>query len=324
MDVFRLGLFLLITMGVCAALELQPLNAVVFRGSEARFNCSTTVSTSVMTWTVDRLLVVSITEASGVQTSADRFSATNFTTPGNYKWEFKISKVQRSDAGEVACQVLGGQLQRATLSVQERGSVEIVGGNQTRTEGAQTEFQCRAVGWFPEPSMSWSVNGVGQSCNRSSVTQGSVFNSGCNLTVTAIKNSSVQCLVTVPALNTPDSNTVFLTVNKNTKRDQTVLIAVTVAFSAAALLFLIIYGIVFFCLRRKKKSSYQEEVIKARVQSPNRTPATQNEQGRDNQGYITDGHDGHTKGGVWFTNVSNKPQILDADGPRKHRHMTIV
>lgn len=39
---------------------------------------------------------------------------------------------------------------------------------------------------------------------------------------------------------------------KSAKRDQTVLIAVTVAFSAAALLFLIIYGIFFFCKRRKK------------------------------------------------------------------------
>lgn len=99
----------------------------------------------------------------------------------------------------------------------ERGSVEIVGGNQTKTEGAQTEFRCRAVGWFPEPNMSWSVNGVESSCNRSSETQGSLFNSSCTLTVTAIKNSSVQCLVKVPALDTPESNTVFLTVGKNNK-----------------------------------------------------------------------------------------------------------
>ncbi|XDV54577.1 hypothetical protein PO909_022832 [Leuciscus waleckii] len=254
MDVFRLGLFLLITMGVSAEVQLQPLNAAVLRGSKARFNCSTTLTPSVMTWSVNGLLVVTIIEASGVLNITDRFSATNFTTPGNYKWEFIISNVQRNDAGEVACQVMGGERQMATLSVQERGSVEIVGGNQTKTEGDQTEFQCRAVGWFPEPSMSWSVNGVETSCNRSSVTQGSLFNSSCTLTVTAIKTSSVQCLVTVPALNTPESNTVFLTVNKNTKRDQTVLIAVTVAFSVAALLFLIIYGIVFLCRRRRKKS----------------------------------------------------------------------
>ncbi|XP_051766280.1 immunoglobulin superfamily member 5 [Ctenopharyngodon idella] len=327
MDVFTLGLFFLITKGVSAEVQLQPLNAAVLSGSKARFNCSSTQPTSVMTWTVNGLLVLTIIETSGVLNSTDRFYATNFTTPGNYKWEFIISNVQIGDAGEVTCQVLGGELQMSTLSVQERGSVEIVGGNQTKTEGAQTEFRCRAVGWFPEPNMSWSVNGVENSCNRSSETQGSLFNSSCTLTVSAVKNSSVQCLVMVPALSTPESNTVFLTVEKSAKRDQTVLIAVTVAFSAAALLFLIIYGIFFFCKRRKKKSSYQEEVRRAQVQSQNRTPGTQDVGVRDNQGYITDGHDGHTNGGVWYTNYSNKNQMPDGfseDGPKKHRHMTIV
>ncbi|XP_067289415.1 immunoglobulin superfamily member 5 isoform X2 [Pseudorasbora parva] len=327
MDFFRLGLFLLINMGVSADVQLQPLNAVVLSGSKARFNCSSTQATSAMTWTVNGLLVITIIEGSGVLNSTERFAVTNFTTPGNYKWELTISNVQRNDAGKVTCQVLGGESQVATLSVQERGSVEIIGGNQTKTEGTQTEFQCRAIGWYPEPNMSWSVNGVGNSCNKSSVTQGGLFNSSCTLTVTAVKNSSVQCLVTVPALNTPESNTVFLTVEKPVKRDQTVLIAITVAFSAAALLFLIIYGIVFFCKRRKKKSSYQEEVRRARVQSQNRTPVTQDERGQDNRGYTTDGHDGHTDDRVWYTSYSNKhqmPQVSLEDGNRKHRHMTIV
>uniref|UniRef100_A0A8C2EKB9 Immunoglobulin superfamily, member 5a n=1 Tax=Cyprinus carpio TaxID=7962 RepID=A0A8C2EKB9_CYPCA len=327
MYVFRLCIFLLITTVASAQVQLQPLNAAVLRGSKARFNCSTTQPPSVMNWMVNGRLVIAILEASGVWNSTDRFSAKNFTTPGDYKWEFIMSNVQRDDAGEVTCQVLGGAPQLATLSIQERGSVEIVGGNRTKTEGAQTEFQCRAVGWFPEPSMSWSVNGVANSCNRSSVTQGNLFNSNCTLTVTAVKNSSVQCLVSVPALSTPDSSTVFLTVEKLAKRDQTVLIAVTVAFSAAALLFLIIYGIIFFCMRRKKKSGYQEEIRRARIESQNRTPATENLQGQDNRGYIRDGHDGHTNGGVWYTNHSNKHQMTNVffdDAHRKHRHMTIV
>uniref|UniRef100_A0A8C2IBU9 Immunoglobulin superfamily, member 5a n=1 Tax=Cyprinus carpio TaxID=7962 RepID=A0A8C2IBU9_CYPCA len=324
MNVFRLGLFLLITTVVSAQVPLQPLNAAVLRGSKARFNCSTTQPPSVMTWTVNGRLVITILEASGVLNSTDRFSATNFTTPGDYRWELVISNVQRDDAGEVTCQVLGGAPRIAALSVQERGSVGIIGGNQTKTEGAQTEFQCRAVGWFPEPSVSWSVNGVAYSCNTSSVTQGNLFNSNCTLAVTAVKNSYVQCLVKIPALGTPDSSTVFLTVEKLAKIDQTVLIAVTVAFSAAALLFLIIYGIVFFCKRRKKKSSYQEELRRARIQSQNRTPATENVRGRDNRGY-RDRHDGHTNG-VWHTNHSNKHQMPDGffDGHRNHTHMTTV
>lgn len=99
-------------------MQLQPLNAAALRGSKAQFNCSTTLTPSVMTWTVKGLLVVTIIEASGVLNSTDRFSATNFTTPGNYKWEFTISNVQRNDAGEVTCQVFGVERQMATLSVQ--------------------------------------------------------------------------------------------------------------------------------------------------------------------------------------------------------------
>ncbi|XP_043085188.1 immunoglobulin superfamily member 5 [Puntigrus tetrazona] len=326
MHVFRLGLFLLITTVVSAQVQLQPLNAAVLRGSKARFNCSTTQPPSVMTVMVNGRLVITILESSGVLNSTDRFSATNFTTPGDYRWEFVISNVQRSDAGEVTCQVLGGAPIMASLSVQERGSVEIVGGNQTKTEGAQTTFQCRAVGWFPEPNISWSVNGVAYFCNTSSVTQGNLFNSSCVLAVSAVKNSSVQCLVKIPALSAADSSTVFLTVEKLAKRDQTVLIAVTVAFSAAALLFLIIYGIIFFCKRRKKKSSYQEEIRRARAQSHSRTPATENVRGRDNRGYTRDTHDGHSNG-VWYINHSNKNQMPDGffdDGHRNHRHMTIV
>lgn len=106
------------TAGVSAEMQLQPLNAAVLRGSKARFNCSTTQPISAMIWSVKGVLVLTITEASGVLNSTDRFSATNFTTPGNYKWEFIISNVQRGDSGEVACQVMGGDLKMATLSVQ--------------------------------------------------------------------------------------------------------------------------------------------------------------------------------------------------------------
>lgn len=323
MDVFTLGLFLLIIVNGVST-ELQPQYAAVLQGSSAQFYCSSTQPPQIMTFTLNGRLVVTITQTSGVLNSTDRFSATNFTTPGNYKWQFTISNVQRSDAGVVACQVLGGDAVTATLSVQERGTVKIAGGNQSKTIGVQAQFSCLAVGWYPEPNMSWSVNGETQFCNKSSISQGGLYNSSCTLTLTASKNSTVQCLAAIPALNTPDSNTVFLTV---VKIDQTVLIAITVAFSAAALLFLIIYGIVFFCRRKKKKSSYQEEVRRARVQSQNRIPAIEEVRGRDNRGYITDGRDRHNNGGVWYTKNSNRLQLPDdffGDDQRKHRHMTMV
>ncbi|TRY86240.1 hypothetical protein DNTS_026412 [Danionella cerebrum] len=312
------------SQGVCS--QLQPQNAVVLRGSKARFNCSSLQPQSIMTWTLNGRLVLTILESSGaILNSTERYSATNFSTSEVYKWEFLISNVQRSDAGDVNCQVLGGGAQAASLMVQERGSVEITDGNQTKTEGAETVFGCMATSWYPEPNMSWSVNGEMQGCNRSSVAWGSVFNSSCLLTFAALTNSSVQCLVSVPALGTPDRTTVFLTVVKPNKRDQMVLIATTVAFSAVALLFLIIYGIVFFCTRRKKKSSYQEEVRRAQVSSPKRTVTE--DRGRENREHFTDGPVGLSNDGVWYTQNSQKLQGLDGyfeDNHRKHRHLTIV
>jgi len=107
--------FVILPAGVSA--ELQPLNAAVLRGSEARFNCSRTLTSSVTAWTVNGVLVVTITEASGVLNPTERFSVTNFTTPGNYKWEFTIRNVQRSDTA-VGCQLTDEGIQTATLSVQ--------------------------------------------------------------------------------------------------------------------------------------------------------------------------------------------------------------
>ncbi|XP_057176238.1 immunoglobulin superfamily member 5 isoform X2 [Triplophysa rosa] len=328
MAVFRLALILLIIGGAAAQVQLEPQNVAVLRGSKAQFNCSTTRVQPIMTWSHNGILVVSIQPGS-LTSSNPRFSATNYATPGS-KWELNINNTERSDAGQVTCQFLGEEAQTTGLSVQERGSVAIIGGNQTVMQGAQTEYQCQASGWSPEPNVSWSVNGVVEKyCTNSSVAQGNVFNTTCTLTVTATRNSSVQCLAKVPAMSSPDSSTVFLTVGPK-PRDQTILIAVTVAFSAAALLFLIIFGIIFFCKRRKKES-YQEEVRRARLQSQHMTTVTSDARGRDTQRYVTDGrYGGDYNGGVWHTNYSPKQQssyprddFFD-DGYRNHRHMTMV
>ncbi|XP_073730582.1 immunoglobulin superfamily member 5 isoform X2 [Misgurnus anguillicaudatus] len=329
MDVFILSLFLL-TIGGVSAQVIEPQSAVVLKGSQARFNCSTTQAQPVMTWLMNGLLVVNIQQNS-VYNSDGRFALTNFSTPGSFKWEFMITNVLRGDNGTVTCQIFNVAPQTSTLSVQERGSVAIIGGNQTTTEGVQTTFQCQALGWYPEPTVSWSVNGVGvNTCNNTSVAQGNVFNNNCTLSVTAAKNSSVQCLAKVSAMSTPDSDTRFLTVvPKPNIRDQTILIAVTVAFSAAALLFLLIVLIIICCRRKREKSSYEEEVRRAQLQAQHRSRARGDGHGRDNRGYARDGHYGDNhNGGVWHTNQSNKHQraypMDDYSGTRNNRHLTMV
>lgn len=100
---------------------LQPLNETVLQYSNASFNCSVTApGWVVMTWTVNSRLALSILESSGPVGSSPRYSATNYTTAGLYKWGFTIIGVTPSDAGTVACQVQGGLLISATLNVQRK------------------------------------------------------------------------------------------------------------------------------------------------------------------------------------------------------------
>lgn len=71
-----------------------------------------------MTWTVNGRLALTISEASGPLNNPVHYSATNYTTPGDYKWEFRIKGVTTADAGTVGCQVSDNLSVPATLVVQ--------------------------------------------------------------------------------------------------------------------------------------------------------------------------------------------------------------
>ncbi|MCJ8742219.1 hypothetical protein PDJAM_G00079570 [Pangasius djambal] len=367
MDTITLAAVLLfITRGVSAQV-IQPINETVLQNSEARFNCSiNTAGWTVMTWAVNERLALSILESSGPIGSHTRYFATNYSTAGQYKWEFLIKGVTTADAGKVGCQVQGGLPVSATLNVQQNGTVAIMGSNRIATEGDQVTFQCLAVGWLPAAQLSWAVNGISVDKgvnNTSPEANGSLMNSNSTLKITATSNASVDCLASISTLPSPEISTVFLTVQKAVplpRRDQTVLIAITVAFSLAALLVLLIIGIIFCCKRRRRKrSGYQDQVsdlLKAfdfpsRAHSlSHRQQAAYPERGQvwHNIGFTedrprADNNDGvYTISGFQRGNYINNIQLpevnpnryvdsstydgysLDDTGLRKHRHLTIV
>ncbi|KAI5624512.1 immunoglobulin superfamily member 5-like isoform X1, partial [Silurus asotus] len=236
---------------------LTPTNETVLQNFDATFNCSiSSPGWNFMTWTVNGRLVLNILELSGPVPGTSRYSATNYSTAGQGIWGITIKGVTIDDAGQVGCQVLNNLPVFATLTVQQNGTVAITGSNRTATEGDQVTFQCLAANWLPAPEISWDLNGNSVNkmlYNTSSVANGTLMNSNSTLTITAKSNVSVACRASISTLPSPEISTIFLTVQK-ASRDQTVLIAITVAFSLAALLFLLIYGIIFFCKRRRKKS----------------------------------------------------------------------
>ncbi|KAM9456546.1 immunoglobulin superfamily member 5 isoform 1-T1 [Clarias gariepinus] len=353
MDTLAFTAILLIITGGVSTQTLQPLNETVLQYSNASFNCSVTApGWVVMTWTVNSRLALSILESSGPVGSSPRYSATNYTTAGLYKWGFTIIGVTPSDAGTVACQVQGGLLISATLNVQQTGTVAISGSNRTATIGDKVTFQCLAAGWSPAADIAWAMNGkpVDPSLYNTTVTNGNLMNTSSTLTITASNNVSVACLASVSALPSPETNTVYLTVQKARVIDWTVLIATTVAFSLAALLFLIIYGIIFFCgkKRKRRRSRYQEEV-RAQTQAHRayRQPGYAG-RAQENLGYIEERPRVDNRDGVYtitnhrhanypsknqhpdaYSNRNDNSSVFDSysvdlPGLQKLRHLTIV
>lgn len=71
-----------------------------------------------MSWTVNERLALGISETTGPIGSQTRYFATNYSTAGEYKWEFLLKSVTTADTGKVGCQVQGNLPVLATLTVQ--------------------------------------------------------------------------------------------------------------------------------------------------------------------------------------------------------------
>ncbi|XP_031427433.1 immunoglobulin superfamily member 5-like isoform X3 [Clupea harengus] len=216
MRTFKLLLFF--PLVVAAKVLLVPRERAVLRGSAASYNCSISVPWVVMSWLFDGSVGLTISMEHGVLENTPRFTAVNYTTNENYKWEFTIRNVTRKDSGEITCDVQNIQSIRANLSVQEGGTVSILGGNLTVKHGDQAVFVCVASGWFPEAQVYWSMNGTmvdTENYNTSVEAIGTLLNSTSTLTVSAVGSAQVQCLAKVPALFIPQTSSVFLIVESN-------------------------------------------------------------------------------------------------------------
>ncbi|XP_032390530.1 immunoglobulin superfamily member 5 isoform X2 [Etheostoma spectabile] len=333
---------ILCATGVSGVFQLQPLNAAVLQGSDARFNATVQGNWEFMTWKFQDIFVLAISGSGNVTSTEEQFSA-RFCSGGDASCvEFIIHNVSRNESGPVVCSVLGGRSKTAQLEVQEHGTVNITGENVTAMQDQQVEFRCVTSAWYPTPTVSWTWNGqaVDSSLyNTSSMADGDTFNSTSVLKFQAERNTTVECRATVQALTNPQSSSVFLVVVPKPP-DWTVLIAVVLSFGGCALLALLIIGIIFCYKRRKEKqTNYKDEISKrVRTQSPAAVQGV-----FENTGYVSEGETSvapskHTDSGfgqaigsnVYVVPVYSLQAIngsnntVDQSGFRKHRHVTIV
>ncbi|KAL0994360.1 hypothetical protein UPYG_G00121120 [Umbra pygmaea] len=325
--------------------NLEPLNATVLEGSNASFTVSLSDTWVSISWTLKNILVLTISKQYGVLGHDPRFIGLNKSSANTDQWEFIIQNVWRNDTGPVHCAIQNMMQQTAQLSVQVNGSVSIVG-NMAVAQGHQAVLRCEASGWFPESTVSWTLDGTmadQNSYNTSSEFLDGLYYSTSLLTVTGVNSVLVKCLASVSALTTPQSSSFYLVVEPP---DWTVLIAVVCSIGGFALLVLLIIGIVFCYKRRNKlKSDYQEEMSRSRLSVG---VAAGQRQGHDNKAYVIDGQKSVTPSefndsGYSRTSCSNVFEIpevvnrnreanghasayntLGGTGHRKHRHVTIV
>ncbi len=91
--------------------------------------------------------------------------------------------------------------------------------DQSVQEGMFVIFHCQASGWYPDPSVSWVVNGT--TVNRSDYNTSSLqdpsglFNSTSVLQMKAETSTMVECWASVSAARAHQSSSVKLTVGKS-------------------------------------------------------------------------------------------------------------
>ncbi|KAM9782098.1 immunoglobulin superfamily member 5 [Syngnathus typhle] len=335
--------------GVMGQFQVEPLDSTVLKGTDARFTATVQGKWEVMTWNVRGFLVLTFPRSGNVSSASEQFSASICSAEDTSCVAFTIRNTSRREAGPVICTVQGDYGSKsATLHVQESGAIQIQDGDLKVAEDEEVKFTCVTSSWFPNPVVSWKLNGGpvdGNLYNNTHVPHGDSFNSSSVLKFKAIKNSTVECLAMLPTLTKPLSSTVFLVVVPKPP-DWTLLIALVCSFGGVALLFLLIYGI-FFCYKRKKEKepNYQDEMtrrVRTQSQLSGLRPPGQ-KQGRVNAGYVTDGRTNVTSSdlsasGYSHTTPSNFFEMPDAvynihtendynnvgEGFRKHRHATTV
>lgn len=101
------------------------------------------------------------------------------------------------------------------LSFSENGTISIAGPSMKVMYDQQVTFQCVAAGWYPKPTVTWTLNGNAMNSTLDNFTDnGDFFNSTSVLTFQAVRDTTVKCLVSIPALTSPQSTSLFLVVGK--------------------------------------------------------------------------------------------------------------
>ncbi|XP_070762601.1 immunoglobulin superfamily member 5 [Enoplosus armatus] len=299
MDIFSLLVLLLSCriQGVGAQMKLLPETLTVLQGEESRLTCSTShTQWTVMVWLLNGRAVLTISKETGVLPSI----YTNVTAEKSCAslgdcWVFVLKNTERHNQGQVTCDLQGLDKKTASLFVQEKGSVKVLGDDKLAFKGQSVLFECQAAGWFPRPTLQWQVNDKKVSpgkYNISSESGNGLFTVTSNLNVTAARSSHVDCLASVSALPTPLKSSIGLTVVAEVLQEEddcTVPLAVTASLSALLLLLLLCTCTVLWYRQRRQAKPSPQEAIRSDRSVSGRVLVAEATGGKVNPAYSSEG-----------------------------------
>ncbi|XP_021573435.1 immunoglobulin superfamily member 5 [Carlito syrichta] len=190
-----------------------PKNMTVLQGSEAHFNCTVSEGWKLIMWSLNNIVVLSITPKEPIITN-DRITSESYDVGGNIISEMIIHDVQLSDSGHVICSLQNSELVgSAFLVVQVMGKLFLPSDSLIVTEDEPCNVTCRASGWSPLPNISWEIHVPVSHSSYYFIPEPDDLQSAVSiLALTPQGNGTLTCVAVLESLQAHKSATVNLTV----------------------------------------------------------------------------------------------------------------
>ncbi|XP_077336011.1 immunoglobulin superfamily member 5 isoform X2 [Lithobates pipiens] len=197
-----------------------PQNVTVLAGSNASFTCTVKAGWKSISWYLNDIFVVTISQA-GSDVSDGQLVVRNNTNTitGEFTTEIIIINVQKNNSGTVRCSSLSASFQDAYLMVQVKGSVQVTSGSSvTVAPNTTVSISCQASGWYPAPTITWNINNTVASTiyyitDYTTGTDGFV-SAVSTFTITPMADTNLTCLANIQVLDAPLSTTVTIAVRE--------------------------------------------------------------------------------------------------------------
>ncbi|XP_043557293.1 immunoglobulin superfamily member 5-like isoform X3 [Chiloscyllium plagiosum] len=292
-----------ILLGACLPIRIidGPKDAFVLLNSDAAFNCTVSLSWTVIIWLMNSTPVLTVIPDRPIITDS-QFGQRNYTTPEAFTSELIISRVSLKNNATVECSLQTDGSQQANLFVQVEGKLFFESKISSVVTDRSTDIICKAEDWNPDPTITWTINRTTVHSERYTTIvhppSGHLYTAISTLNLTLSADAEVMCHAAMKALPQPKTVALNITVkpllDSTASHDRTWLIVAIVVPIAVVLLLIILIIVIACCIKRTKhsESSYQDEIRKISKRKPlEMTMGDQKSSGLENFGMSSESVD---------------------------------